>query len=247
MRCNHCFETSPCLSLMLTKSIPLCYWSNFKHCNLHTQSVVKEHRDLVSVSRLVWDQFLSVSLSNKTNPHFWVLQLLFRHDLVNFKLVNMFAAVLTFGEGNTKKVDKDGSSLTKGKFESIDGLFWKLQTKFWRIRQNFKSHCPEHSGLGLEFLDEVSVLTFAPKCQSRTGVGNLWLTSQMWLFWWWHLARLIFSQHDCYQWKFFCNFPSTRLQSHQQHHATPEVALTVRSMLKRIFRHLPLFNIIDFA
>jgi len=30
---------------------------------------------------------------------------------------------------------------------------------------------------------------------------------------------------------FFCNFPSTRLQSHQQHHAAPEVALTVRSML----------------
>jgi len=35
----------------------------------------------------------------------------------------MLAAVLTFGEGNTKKVDKDGSSLTKVKFESIDGLF----------------------------------------------------------------------------------------------------------------------------
>jgi len=172
MRCNHCFETSPCLSLMLTKSIPLCYWSNFKHCNLHTQSVVKEHRDLVSVSRLVWDQFLSVSLSNKTNPHFGVLQLLFRHDLVNFKLVNMFAAVLTFGEGNTKKVDKDGSSLTKVKFESIDGLFWKLQTKFWRIRQNFKSHCPEHSGLGLEFLDEVSVLTFAPSVSLGQGSGT---------------------------------------------------------------------------
>jgi len=28
---------------------------------------------------------------------------------------------------------------------------------------------------------------------SRTGVGNLWLASQMWLFWWRHLARLIFS------------------------------------------------------
>jgi len=25
------------------------------------------------------------------------------------------------------------------------------------------------------------------------GVGNLWLESQMWLFWWRHLARLIFS------------------------------------------------------
>jgi len=26
---------------------------------------------------------------------------------------------------------------------------------------------------------------------SKTGVGNLWLASQMWLFWWRHLARLI--------------------------------------------------------
>jgi len=24
------------------------------------------------------------------------------------------------------------------------------------------------------------------------GFGNLWLASQMWLFWWRHLARLIF-------------------------------------------------------
>jgi len=38
------------------------------------------------------------------------------------------------------------------------------------------------------------------------------------------------------------------LQSHQQHHAGPEVALTVRSMLLKInFRHLPLFKIVDFA
>jgi len=38
------------------------------------------------------------------------------------------------------------------------------------------------------------------------------------------------------------------LQSHQQHHAEPEVALTVRSMLlKRKCRHLPLFKIVDFA
>jgi len=38
------------------------------------------------------------------------------------------------------------------------------------------------------------------------------------------------------------------LQSHQQHHAAPEVALTLRSMLiKRKFRHLPLFKIVDFA
>jgi len=34
----------------------------------------------------------------------------------------------------------------------------------------------------------------------------------------------------------------------QQHHAAPEVALTVRSMLlMRKFRHLPLFKIVDFA
>jgi len=48
--------------------------------------------------------------------------------------------------------------------------------------------------------------------------------------------------------KRFCNFPSTRLQSYQQHHAAPEVALTVRSMsLKRKFIHLLLFQIVDFA
>jgi len=46
--------------------------------------------------------------------------------------------------------------------------------------------------------------------------------------------------------KLFCNFSSTRQQSHQQHHAAPEVALTVRSMLlKRKFRHLPLFKIVS--
>jgi len=38
------------------------------------------------------------------------------------------------------------------------------------------------------------------------------------------------------------------LQSHQQHHAAPQAVLTVRSMLpKRKFRHLPLFNMVDFA
>jgi len=38
------------------------------------------------------------------------------------------------------------------------------------------------------------------------------------------------------------------LQSHQQRHAVPEVALTVRSMLlKRKFKHLPLLKNVDFA
>ena len=38
------------------------------------------------------------------------------------------------------------------------------------------------------------------------------------------------------------------LQSHQQHHAAPEAALTIGSMLlKRKLRHLPLFKIVDFA
>jgi len=37
------------------------------------------------------------------------------------------------------------------------------------------------------------------------------------------------------------------LQSHQQHHAAPEVTFTIRSMLlKPKFKHLPLFKIIDF-
>jgi len=44
--------------------------------------------------------------------------------------------------------------------------------------------------------------------------------------------------------KFFCNFPA----NHQKHHAAPEVTLTARSMLlKRKFRDLPLFKIVDFA
>jgi len=42
----------------------------------------------------------------------------------------------------------------------------------------------------------------------RPGVGNLSLASQMWFFWSRHLARLIFSQHDCYGWNFFCNYPT---------------------------------------
>jgi len=43
-------------------------------------------------------------------------------------------------------------------------------------------------------------------------------------------------------------FSAIFLQSHQQHHTAPEVALTVGSMLlKRKFRHLPLFKIVDFA
>jgi len=51
-----------------------------------------------------------------------------------------------------------------------------------------------------------------------------------------------------YEWNIFCNFSSTRLQNHQQHHAALEVALTVRSMLlKRKFWHLPLFKIVGFA
>jgi len=38
------------------------------------------------------------------------------------------------------------------------------------------------------------------------------------------------------------------LQSHQQHCAAPEIALTVRIMLlKRKFRHLPLFKAVDVA
>ena len=50
------------------------------------------------------------------------------------------------------------------------------------------------------------------------------------------------------EFNFFCNFPCTRQQSHQQHHAAPEVSLTVWSMLlKRKFRHLPLLKIVDFA
>ena len=46
-----------------------------------------------------------------------------------------------------------------------------------------------------------------------------------------------------------CNFPSTRLHSHQQQHAAPEVALTERSsmLLKEKIQTLTLFKIDDFA
>jgi len=48
--------------------------------------------------------------------------------------------------------------------------------------------------------------------------------------------------------KLFCYFPPTKLQSRQEHHAAPEAAFTVRSMLlDRKFRHLPLFKIVGFA
>jgi len=50
--------------------------------------------------------------------------------------------------------------------------------------------------------------------------------------------------------KLFMQFSMySRLQSHQQHPVAPEVVLTVRSMLllKRKFRHLPWFKIVDFA
>jgi len=37
------------------------------------------------------------------------------------------------------------------------------------------------------------------------------------------------------------------LQSDQQHHTAPDVALTVRNvLLKRKVKHLPLFKIVDF-
>jgi len=43
-------------------------------------------------------------------------------------------------------------------------------------------------------------------------------------------------------------FSVISLQSHQKHHAAPEVALTVRNvLLKRKSRHLPLFKVVDFA
>jgi len=53
----------------------------------------------------------------------------------------------------------------------------------------------------------------------NSGVGNLWLASQMWLFWWRHLARLVFSNTIVTN-AIFCNFSSTR-PSRQQYHAAP--------------------------
>jgi len=53
----------------------------------------------------------------------------------------------------------------------------------------------------------------------------------------WYFLNTIFTNQT------FCNFPSTRLQSHQKHHAAPEVALTARSiLLKRKFRHFSLLK-----
>jgi len=75
-------------------------------------------------------------------------------------------------------------------------------------------------------------------CGSLTTCGTC--DDGIWLAW--------YFLNDCYEWNVFCNFLSTRLQSHQQHHAAPEVAWTDRSMLsKRKFKHLPLFKIVGFA
>jgi len=59
----------------------------------------------------------------------------------------------------------------------------------------------------------------------------------MWLAW--NFPNTIFTDET---------FSVIFLQSHQQHHAAPEVAFTVRSMLlKRKFRQLPFFQIVHFA
>jgi len=71
----------------------------------------------------------------------------------------------------------------------------------------------------------------------KSGVGYLWLMSQMWLFW--YFLNTIVTDET-----FFVIIQ----QSHEQYHAAPEVALTARSMLlKRKFRHLALFKIVDFV
>jgi len=78
----------------------------------------------------------------------------------------------------------------------------------------------------------------------RAGVGNLWLASQMWLLITASVSLDIFLTRLLRMKLLSVIF----LQSHQQHRAAPEVALTVRSMLlKRKFRHLPLFKTVDFA
>ena len=76
--------------------------------------------------------------------------------------------------------------------------------------------------------------TYGSRARCGSFDDGIWLT--------WYFLNTIVTNET------FCNFPSTRLQKHQQHNAAPEVALTVRSMLFKInFRHLPLFKIVDFA
>jgi len=58
---------------------------------------------------------------------------------------------------------------------------------------------PVPTGSDLSISTSTSTLLHSIWCiyehslQAKAGVGNLWLASQMWLFWWRHLARLIFS------------------------------------------------------
>jgi len=72
-----------------------------------------------------------------------------------------------------------------------------------------------------------------PMARARCGSfdDNIWLA-------WYFLNTIVTDE----------TFSVIFLQSHQQLHTAPEVALTVRSMLlKRKFRRLPLFKIVDFA
>ena len=76
--------------------------------------------------------------------------------------------------------------------------------------------------------------TYGSRARCGSFDDGIWLA--------WYFLNTIFRNET------FRNFPPTRLQSHQQHHAASEVPLTVRSMLlKRKFRHLPLFKIVGFA
>jgi len=86
----------------------------------------------------------------------------------------------------------------------------------------------------LNFLPMPGSGTYGSRARCGSFDDGIWLA--------WYFLNTIVTNET------FCNFPSTRLQKHQQHNAAPEVALTVRSVLFKInFRHLPLFKIVDFA
>jgi len=55
------------------------------------------------------------------------------------------------------------------------------------------SHVNHLTDTNAAFLVRITISQKSETSPTRTGVGNLKLASQMWLFWWRYLARLIFS------------------------------------------------------
>ena len=110
---------------------------------------------------------------------------------------------------------------------------------FYTYLMFHRNNCVSAVKRVLFYYHQVSVFAFSCMLQSitlRVGVKILCQTIEqgpgtygsqtrcgsfhdaIWLAWYFH--------NDCYEWNFFF------LQTHQQHHAAPEVTLTVRSMVR---------------